>query len=47
MHVEVIILIVPGRNDSPEEITQLVKWVHDTLGEDTPMHFTIFHRAWA
>ena len=43
MHVEVITLIIPGRNDSPEEIAQLSKWVHDNLGEDTPMHFTRFY----
>ena len=42
MHVEVITLIIPGRNDSPEEIRQLVKWMHDNLG-DTPIHFTRFH----
>ena len=43
MHVEVINLIIPGRNDSREEITQLVKWMHDNLGADTPLHFTRFH----
>lgn len=43
MHVEVITLLIPSRNDSPEEITQLVKWVHDNLGIDTPVHFTRFH----
>ncbi|MCX9010620.1 MAG: AmmeMemoRadiSam system radical SAM enzyme [Candidatus Methanoperedens sp.] len=43
MHVETITLIIPGRNDSKEEITQLVKWVHDNVGVDTPMHFTRFH----
>lgn len=43
MHVETITLIIPTKNDSPEEITQIVKWVHESLGEDTPMHFTRFH----
>jgi pyruvate formate lyase activating enzyme len=43
MHVETITLVIPGRNDSHEELTQIVKWVHDNLGEDTPMHFTRFH----
>ncbi|KCZ73678.1 pyruvate-formate lyase-activating enzyme [Candidatus Methanoperedens nitroreducens] len=43
MHVEVITLIIPGRNDSPEEITQLVKWLHDNLGTDVPIHFTRFY----
>lgn len=43
MHVETITLVIPGRNDSPEEITQIARWAHDNLGEDTPMHFTRFH----
>ncbi len=43
LHVETITLVIPGRNDSKEEITQIAKWVHDNLGEDTPMHFTRFH----
>lgn len=43
MHIETITLIIPGRNDSKEELTQIAKWVHDNLGEDTPMHFTRFH----
>jgi pyruvate formate lyase activating enzyme len=43
MHVETITLVIPTKNDSPEELTQIVKWVHDNLGADTPMHFTKFH----
>jgi pyruvate formate lyase activating enzyme len=43
MHVETITLIIPTKNDSPQELTQIVKWVHDNLGVDTPMHFTRFH----
>ncbi|HEY3422943.1 MAG TPA: AmmeMemoRadiSam system radical SAM enzyme [Methanocellaceae archaeon] len=43
MHVEVINLIIPGMNDSPEEITALSKWCFDNLGSDTPIHFTRFH----
>lgn len=43
MHVETVTLIIPTKNDSPEEITQIVRWVHDNLGMDTPMHFTRFH----
>lgn len=43
MHVETVTLIIPGKNDSPGEITQIVQWVHDNVGIDTPMHFTRFH----
>ncbi|VVB93272.1 Radical SAM superfamily protein [uncultured archaeon] len=43
MHVETITLIIPTKNDSKEEITQIAGWVRDNLGVDTPMHFTAFH----
>ncbi len=43
MHVETVTLLIPGRNDSKEEITELTRWVHDNLGENTPMHFTRFY----
>ncbi|MFP4458942.1 MAG: AmmeMemoRadiSam system radical SAM enzyme [Candidatus Zixiibacteriota bacterium] len=41
--VEVTNLIVPGANDSPEEIRVLCEFVHDSLGADTPLHFSRFH----
>ena len=40
---ELVILIVPTLNDSPEEIEQMSKWVLKHLGPDVPMHFTRFH----
>ncbi len=43
MHVEVITLVIPTKNDSLEEITKIVRWVRDNLGADTPMHFTRFY----
>ncbi len=43
MHVETVTLVIPGRNDSPEELTQMVRWVKENVGADTPMHFTRFH----
>lgn len=43
IHIETVTLIIPGLNDSMEEITELIQWVIDTLGPDTPMHFTRFH----
>jgi pyruvate formate lyase activating enzyme len=43
MHVEVVNLIIPTLNDSPEEIRELVQWVHDNLGDYTPLHFTRFY----
>jgi pyruvate formate lyase activating enzyme len=43
MHVEVVNLVIPGHNDSSEEIRDMVKWIHENLGADTPLHFTRFH----
>jgi len=43
LHVETITLVIPTMNDSPQEITQIVRWVYENLGADTPMHFTRFH----
>ena len=43
MHIEVINLIIPTLNDSPDEIREMSKWIYDNLGADTPVHFTRFH----
>lgn len=39
---ELVILIIPTLNDSPDEIERMSKWVLDKLGPDVPMHFTRF-----
>jgi pyruvate formate lyase activating enzyme len=36
-------LLIPGLNDSDEEIDGMTSWVLDRLGPDVPMHFTAFH----
>lgn len=41
--LEVVYLMVPGLNDSDEEIRDLVKWIRTYLGADVPLHFTQFH----
>jgi pyruvate formate lyase activating enzyme len=43
MHVETVTLVIPGLNDSQEEMDGLIRWVVENLGPDTPMHFTRFH----
>ncbi|MDN7023670.1 AmmeMemoRadiSam system radical SAM enzyme [Methanoculleus sp. FWC-SCC1] len=43
MHIETVTLVIPGLNDSIEEMDSLIRWVLDSLGPDTPMHFTRFH----
>jgi pyruvate formate lyase activating enzyme len=41
--VELTYLIIPGHNDTEEEIKKYCKWVVDSLDENTPIHFSRFH----
>ena len=41
--VEVTTLLIPGQNDSPEEIDRLCEWFLRELGPDVPLHFSAFH----
>ena len=43
MHVETVTLVIPGLNDSMEEQEELIRWVMEHLGPETPMHFSAFH----
>ncbi len=43
VYIECTNLIIPGYNDTPEEIRQLAEWVLNELGADTPLHFSRFH----
>jgi pyruvate formate lyase activating enzyme len=40
---EVTTLLIPGQNDSEEEIDRLCDWFVSNLGTDVPLHFTAFH----
>ncbi len=40
---EITTLLIPGQNDSDEEITQMCHWIKDNLGPDVPLHFSAFH----
>jgi pyruvate formate lyase activating enzyme len=39
-------LLIPGENDSDEELNQMTRWVVEHLGADVPMHFSAFHPDW-
>jgi pyruvate formate lyase activating enzyme len=43
---EITNLVIPGLNDSDEEIDAMTRWVVERLGPDVPMHFTAFHPDW-
>ena len=40
---EITTLLIPGENDSPQEVDALTRWVVDNLGPDVPVHFSAFH----
>lgn len=42
VHVELTYLLIPGLNDSEEEIRKFCEWVVDEMGPDTPVHFFRF-----
>ncbi|MFH0764762.1 MAG: AmmeMemoRadiSam system radical SAM enzyme [Candidatus Omnitrophota bacterium] len=39
-HVELTMLLIPTLNDSEAEVRNLVNWIYDNLGPDTPLHFS-------
>ena len=41
--LELTTLLIPGHNDSDDEIDRLTSWVAEKLGPDVPLHFTAFH----
>ncbi len=43
--IEITTLLIPGLNDSEEELHKLSEWVAKNLGRETPIHFTAFHPA--
>lgn len=40
---EITTLLIPGKNDSDEEITAMCHWIKSVLGVDVPLHFSAFH----
>lgn len=43
IHLEITTLLVPSQNDSKEEIENIVKFIKQYLGVDTPWHISAFH----
>ena len=43
MHVEIITNVIPGINDSKDELRGIATWIRDHLGRDTPWHVTRFY----
>jgi pyruvate formate lyase activating enzyme len=46
IHVETRTNIIPGKNDDPQELKNIAKWIRDNLGVDSPWHVTKFFPAY-
>ena len=40
---EITTLLIPGKNDTDEELTAECRWIKKELGSEVPLHFTAFH----
>src|SRR5437763_5754594 len=43
---EITTLLIPGENDSEQELEEMTQWIAANLGPDVPLHFTAFHPDW-
>lgn len=43
IHVEITNLVIPKIGDSVDRVRELVAWIRDNLGKDTPLHLLRFH----
>ena len=41
--VELTTLLIPGQNDSAQELNAMSEWIVRELGPDVPLHFSAFH----
>ena len=41
--LEITTLLIPGKNDSEDEIDQMTQWISSHLGSEVPLHFSAFH----
>jgi pyruvate formate lyase activating enzyme len=44
--LEITTLLIPGHNDSEQELDEMSRWIKDNLGPDVPLHFSAFHPDW-
>lgn len=46
IHIEITDMLVTKYGDNMSDVKRFVRWVHDNLGPDTPLHFTRFNPDW-
>ncbi len=44
--LEITTLLIPGHNDTDDELNRLTQWIREELGADVPLHFSAFHPDW-
>ncbi len=44
--LEIVYLVIPTLNDDLDEIRQMCLWIKESLGEETPLHFSRFFPAY-
>jgi pyruvate formate lyase activating enzyme len=43
VHTEIVNLLIPGKNDDPETLRAMCRWIAKELGTDVPLHFYRFY----
>ncbi|MFC1856819.1 AmmeMemoRadiSam system radical SAM enzyme [Thermodesulfobacteriota bacterium] len=43
VHIEIVNLIIPGKNDDMAHVHAMCHWIRDELGPDVPLHFLRFY----
>jgi pyruvate formate lyase activating enzyme len=43
IHTEIVVLIIPTLNDSPDEIREMSNWIVSRMGTTVPVHFSRFY----
>ncbi len=43
VHLELVNLVIPQKNDGPESLARMCAWIRDELGPLTPLHFSRFY----
>ncbi|MFQ5721986.1 MAG: AmmeMemoRadiSam system radical SAM enzyme [Candidatus Aminicenantales bacterium] len=41
--LEIVYLVIPTLNDSPQEIQKMCRWIKQEVGPDVPLHFSRFY----
>ena len=44
-HLEITTLVIPGLNDTEEEMDSISAWIAERCGKDTPLHISRYHPA--